>query len=84
MQEHQLRIVAELRLVAGASLNLLYGEDANMNGLLDANENDGDVSSPSDNRDSGAGPGALRVSYDLHDAATTGTNVSTPSNWRRC
>jgi len=43
--------VEELRLVFGATLDILYGEDVNRNGLLDANENDGDISPPSDNRD---------------------------------
>ena len=43
--------VDELRLVSGAYLDILYGEDANLNGVLDPNENDGDISSPSDNRD---------------------------------
>ncbi|MGV3772914.1 MAG: helix-hairpin-helix domain-containing protein [Verrucomicrobiales bacterium] len=40
----------ELRMVAGAELNLLYGEDANLNGILDFNENDADISPPFDNR----------------------------------
>lgn len=44
--------VDELRLVYGATPEILYGEDANRNGVLDANENDGDVSLPTDNRDS--------------------------------
>ncbi|MGZ8901732.1 MAG: hypothetical protein ACXW3Z_16695, partial [Limisphaerales bacterium] len=43
--------VDELRLVYGATLELLYGEDANRNGILDPNENDGDVSLPFDNAD---------------------------------
>jgi type II secretory pathway component PulK len=43
--------VEELRLVAGMSTTLLYGEDANRNGLLDSNENDGDVSWPPDDQD---------------------------------
>lgn len=43
--------VEELRLVAGASATILYGEDANRNGLLDSNENDGDVSWPPDDQD---------------------------------
>lgn len=43
--------VDELRLVYGATLELLYGEDANRNGILDPNENDGDVSVPFDNAD---------------------------------
>jgi type II secretory pathway component PulK len=41
----------ELRLVMGADLDLLYGEDANLNGILDLNENDGNVLEPIDNRD---------------------------------
>ena len=43
--------LGELRLVAGADLNLLFGEDSNMNGVLDKNEDDGDKSLPLDNRD---------------------------------
>ena len=43
--------VDELRLVYGATLEVLYGEDANRNGILDLNENDGDVSLPLDNAD---------------------------------
>lgn len=41
----------ELLLVKGVTPELLYGEDTNRNGLLDANENDGDVTSPPDNED---------------------------------
>jgi hypothetical protein len=41
----------ELLLVEGVTPELLFGEDANRNGLLDANENDGDVSVPLDNAD---------------------------------
>ena len=43
--------VEELRLVNGAYLDLIYGEDANLNGTLDPNENDSDASAPADNRD---------------------------------
>jgi type II secretory pathway component PulK len=42
--------VDEILLVKGASEELLYGEDTNLNGVLDDNENDGDNSAPSDNR----------------------------------
>ena len=42
--------VDELRLVRGATLDILYGEDANLNGLLDPNENDGELAPPLDNR----------------------------------
>ncbi len=41
----------ELLLVDGLTPELLFGEDANRNGLLDPNENDGDVSLPLDNAD---------------------------------
>ncbi len=43
--------VEELRLVNGALLDSVYGEDANRNGVLDPNENDADGSVPMDNRD---------------------------------
>jgi DNA uptake protein ComE-like DNA-binding protein len=43
--------VDELRLVYGATLEVLYGEDINRNGILDPNENDGDVLLPLDNAD---------------------------------
>ena len=33
--------IGELRMVYGMNLELLYGEDANLNGALDPNENDG-------------------------------------------
>lgn len=49
--------VAELRLVNGMTLEILFGEDSNMNGVLDPNENDGDLSAPSDNRDGRLDPG---------------------------
>ncbi len=35
----------------GFGMELLFGEDANQNGRLDPNENDGDESFPTDNRD---------------------------------
>jgi type II secretory pathway component PulK len=43
--------VDELRLVYGATIEMLYGEDINRNGILDPNENDGDISLPLDNSD---------------------------------
>lgn len=43
--------VDELRMVHGALPELIYGEDANRNGILDPNEDDGDLSPPADNRD---------------------------------
>jgi DNA uptake protein ComE-like DNA-binding protein len=41
----------ELLMVQGVTPALLYGEDANRNGLLDPNEDDGEASPPLDNRD---------------------------------
>jgi DNA uptake protein ComE-like DNA-binding protein len=46
-----LETLDELLLVAGVTPQLLYGEDANRNGLLDLNENDEDASLPLDNGD---------------------------------
>ena len=43
--------VEELRMVAGAELALIYGEDTNLNGVLDPHEDDGDASYPTDNQD---------------------------------
>ncbi len=43
--------VEELRLLIGAEWEILFGEDANLNGALDPNENDGDDTPPSDDRD---------------------------------
>ncbi|MCA9116698.1 MAG: general secretion pathway protein GspK, partial [Planctomycetaceae bacterium] len=41
----------ELLLVRGVTRELLYGEDANRNGLLDPSENDGELLPPWDNAD---------------------------------
>ena len=51
--------VEELRLVSGMNLQILFGEDSNLNGILDANENDSDVLPPSDNRDGRLDAGLL-------------------------
>lgn len=45
------RSIAELELVAGASPELVRGEDWNLNGRLDPNEDDGSLSWPPDNSD---------------------------------
>jgi type II secretory pathway component PulK len=69
---------AELRLVSGMTLQTLFGEDANMNGILDQNENDGDTATPSDNRDGRLDPGLLEyfTVYTAHPSNLT--NVSDP------
>jgi type II secretory pathway component PulK len=46
-----LRTVRELLLVKGVTAELLFGEDTNLNGQLDANEKDGAASPPLDNGD---------------------------------
>mgnify|MGYP000344964386 CR=1 FL=1 len=51
--------VEELRLVYGADLQYLFGEDTNLNGVLDPNENDGDLSPPEDDRDGQLDAGLL-------------------------
>jgi len=51
----------EFLLIKGASPELLFGEDANMNGVLDPNENDAADNEPADNRDGRLDRGA----YDL-------------------
>ncbi len=45
------RSIAELELVAGAPPSSVRGEDANLNGRLDANEDDGVLSEPRDDGD---------------------------------
>lgn len=51
IRNNQLRTIRELLLVRDVTPDLFYGEDANGNGLLEANEDDGDASDPPDNGD---------------------------------
>ncbi len=46
-----LRTIRELLRIKGVTEELLYGEDTNLNGRLDANEKDGTLSPPADNGD---------------------------------
>jgi DNA uptake protein ComE-like DNA-binding protein len=70
--------VDEILLVKGASEDLLYGEDTNLNGILDPQENDGDVSEPPDNAD-----GRLdRGFYDYVTVYSTEANVDSEGNTR--
>lgn len=46
-----MRSVQELELVAGVRVDDVRGEDWNLNGVLDSNENDGSASFPDDNAD---------------------------------
>jgi hypothetical protein len=52
-----LATVDELLLVRGFTKAVLYGEDANLNRLLDANEDDGDLRFPPDDEDGALNPG---------------------------
>jgi type II secretory pathway component PulK len=65
--------VEELRLVYEMDMETLYGEDANLNGILDPNENDGEVSPPSDNKDGQLDAGLLDylTVYSAEPTATT-------------
>jgi type II secretory pathway component PulK len=49
--------IDELSLVYGMEMDILYGEDANLNGILDPNENDGPINPPNDNQDGILNPG---------------------------
>jgi type II secretory pathway component PulK len=51
--------IEELALISGMTRDILYGEDANLNGVLDPNEDDGDRSPPADNSDGKLDPGLL-------------------------
>lgn len=47
----KLETLDELLLIRGITSQMLFGEDANRNGLLDPNENDGTLTAPFDNAD---------------------------------
>ena len=53
---------------------LLYGEDANLNGMLDPNENDGMKLPPYDNQDGILDPGLFEYVTVLSHETTHGTN----------
>ncbi len=72
--------VDELRLIYNMDMDTLYGEDANLNGIMDPNENDGDANPPSDNMDGTLDPGLLEyVTVYTREPATT-TNGGTRLN----
>lgn len=70
----------ELRLVMGADLDLLYGEDSNLNGITDLNENDGENSPPLDNRDGRLDPGLLEYLTVYTRESMLGSNGSNKVN----
>jgi DNA uptake protein ComE-like DNA-binding protein len=64
------RTVRELGLISGLTEEILYGEDRNLNGILENNENDGDKRAPTDNQDGVLDKGLLSYvtvySYELN------------------
>ncbi len=79
--------VDELRLVYGATLDILFGEDLNRNGAMDDNENDGEQSSPRDNQDGLIQPGILEYitvhSRQPNTRASGGRRINITSNQGR-
>ncbi len=65
--------IGELRLIYNMDLLVLFGEDPNMNGILDPNENDGEILPPSDNQNGKLEPGILEyvTVYSREPSTTT-------------
>lgn len=74
--------VAELRLVAGMDIDWLFGEDANLNGVLDKNENDANTALPYDNRDGRLDPGLMEYFTVYTRVPTVGTNINSQQDLR--
>jgi DNA uptake protein ComE-like DNA-binding protein len=75
--------IEELALVTGATREILSGEDANLNGALDTNEDDGSDSEPVDNSNGRLDPGIFeyvtvfsRESNKQSDGTTDRINLS--------
>lgn len=73
-----LETVDEILLIKGASEALLYGEDTNLNSILDDHENDGDLSDPPDNRNGRLDTGF----YDYVTVYSVETNLDSEGNQR--
>jgi DNA uptake protein ComE-like DNA-binding protein len=69
--------IDELRLVYGLNMDLLYGEDPNLNGALDPNENDGMKLPPYDNQDGILDPGLFEYVTTWSHETSIGTNGAT-------
>jgi type II secretory pathway component PulK len=74
--------VDEIKLLRGADMAVLYGEDRNMNGVLDPNEDDGDESWPPDNDDGTLDPGIIRFLTVYSREPNTRTDGSDKVNLR--
>jgi type II secretory pathway component PulK len=73
--------VGELRMVYGMTLDYMYGEDANLNGALDPNENDGPLLPPNDNADGTLDPGLLEYfTVYTQEPTVIGATSQTPTN----
>jgi type II secretory pathway component PulK len=66
--------IDELRLVYGLNMDILFGEDANLNGALDPNENDGMKLPPFDNQDGILDPGVFEYVTTWSHETSLGTN----------
>ena len=73
-----LETVDEILLIKGASKEILYGEDTNLNSILDDNENDGDLRDPDDNRNGRLDSGF----YDYITVYSVETNLDAEGNQR--
>ena len=67
--------VDELRLIYNMDMQTLYGEDANLNGILDPNENDGDALPPSDDLNGRLDAGLLEYVTVYSREPSTYTNL---------
>jgi len=74
----ELETVDEILRIKGASQELLYGEDINLNGYLDDNENDSDESEPDDNHNGRLDSGF----YDYVTVYSVEKNVDAEGNAR--
>lgn len=74
------RTVRELFMVKGVTRELMYGEDSNLNGVLDLNECDGELNKPLDNGDDVLDEGLLAYvtvySYDSNKDAQGNDRVN--------
>lgn len=70
----RLTTLEELLMVKGFTGPIVYGEDANLNGLLDPNEDDGDATFPPDNSDGKLDTGLMETattsSYERSNASS--------------
>ena len=70
--------IDELSLVYGMEMDYLYGEDANLNGILDPNENDGPLNPPNDNQNGILEPGLFEYVTVYTVGESTVTTNGTP------